>query len=435
MKLSKNLVVMGLLFSSVLGSANVGNITALAATPQIPDGAIQYVDYRVNYRLYGEILSADTAKSMGLMTSIREMSKMSKLSGKRIVGTLPQNIVLLNNERGLKTYSVVDRSITVDIKEVSLISLPPVEHITDNRRFIKIIFNDSLNDIASMTLDRGNEVNFIGLDEIKLPEGYRLRPNQNLEVQKGIKQNNYFVRLLVQRDFGDNESNIEEPEEQVTEQAYSLKVKHLDKDGKDLIDETLNKEIKIKDNTKPVTADNLEIPEGFKFVSYDEKTGVVVLQKVKELTTVPNKKPVTKPSKPTHHLTQRVRITFVDKNTNELVGNLQLEGSAGLSKTFNAPKNYELVNSKDATIKFDNYGNKDINVYVKKTKSTIIKIEDIVTTKEGEYKRLYTIDGKLIKSRGLAANTKWYTDQKITVGGDLMYRVATNEWVKATDIK
>ena len=143
----------------------------------------------------------------------------------------------------------------------------------------------------------------------------------------------------------------------------------------------------------------------------------------------------TEPHKHGGYAVQRVRITFIDKNTNELVGNLQLNGLATHTKKIEAPKNYELVNANDADIKFDTKGNKDIKISVRKTKSSITKSEGIVTTNNGEYKRLYTIDGKMVGNRALAAGTKWYTDQQITVGGDLMYRVATNEWVKAFDVK
>ncbi|KRN97747.1 SLAP domain-containing protein [Companilactobacillus kimchiensis] len=49
--------------------------------------------------------------------------------------------------------------------------------------------------------------------------------------------------------------------------------------------------------------------------------------------------------------------------------------------------------------------------------------------------RLYTGNGKLVSDRELASNTAWRTDKSATINGEKMYRVSTNEWVKASDLK
>ncbi|WP_164506027.1 SLAP domain-containing protein [Companilactobacillus insicii] len=43
--------------------------------------------------------------------------------------------------------------------------------------------------------------------------------------------------------------------------------------------------------------------------------------------------------------------------------------------------------------------------------------------------------GQLNKIRALASNTSWVTDKTAMINGVKMYRVATNEWVAASDIK
>ena len=48
---------------------------------------------------------------------------------------------------------------------------------------------------------------------------------------------------------------------------------------------------------------------------------------------------------------------------------------------------------------------------------------------------LYNAKGDLITNRGLAKNTAWRSDKTASINGQTMYRVATNEWVKAADIK
>lgn len=58
-----------------------------------------------------------------------------------------------------------------------------------------------------------------------------------------------------------------------------------------------------------------------------------------------------------------------------------------------------------------------------------------ITTTKGGFKRLYTVRGKAVNNRGLGANSSWLTDKATTINGEKMYRVSTNEWVKASDIK
>ncbi|KRN97748.1 hypothetical protein [Companilactobacillus kimchiensis] len=47
---------------------------------------------------------------------------------------------------------------------------------------------------------------------------------------------------------------------------------------------------------------------------------------------------------------------------------------------------------------------------------------------------LHTLEGKAILDRALGGNTAWYSDRYATINGEKMYRVSTNEWVRAADI-
>jgi len=47
---------------------------------------------------------------------------------------------------------------------------------------------------------------------------------------------------------------------------------------------------------------------------------------------------------------------------------------------------------------------------------------------------LHTRDGKAISDRALGPNSQWQTGEKITLNGEVYYQVATNEWVKASDL-
>jgi len=59
----------------------------------------------------------------------------------------------------------------------------------------------------------------------------------------------------------------------------------------------------------------------------------------------------------------------------------------------------------------------------------------VINTAKGSYKRLYNSKGKLNTNRALASNTSWATDKVAMINGVKMYRVATDEWVSAADIK
>lgn len=57
-----------------------------------------------------------------------------------------------------------------------------------------------------------------------------------------------------------------------------------------------------------------------------------------------------------------------------------------------------------------------------------------IRTNDGSYKSLYTAEGKLVKTRALAADTNWKSDRTINLNGKEYYRVANNEFVKANDV-
>jgi len=59
--------------------------------------------------------------------------------------------------------------------------------------------------------------------------------------------------------------------------------------------------------------------------------------------------------------------------------------------------------------------------------------DEIVRTNAGNYKTLLNAEGNPIKSRALAANTSWKTDRIAYINDQRYYRVATNEFVSASD--
>lgn len=61
----------------------------------------------------------------------------------------------------------------------------------------------------------------------------------------------------------------------------------------------------------------------------------------------------------------------------------------------------------------------------------------ISTFSDGGIVSLYNITGKttkLVSNRALAAGSDWFSDQQVTIDNQKYYRVATNEWVKASKV-
>lgn len=80
-------------------------------------------------------------------------------------------------------------------------------------------------------------------------------------------------------------------------------------------------------------------------------------------------------------------------------------------------------------------GSTDNNTNTDTDSTTVQKADKTkVTTKYVAITKLYTQNGEVVANRGLGKNSSWLTDKMVTVDGVKMYRVATNEWIRATDI-
>ncbi|MGQ2375453.1 hypothetical protein [Companilactobacillus zhachilii] len=349
MKLGKSLIITGLLFSSVLGSVNVNNITAVAAT--------------------------------SARTSLEEEGEEA-----------PDMTV-----NALIDYKTDDSSIDMAaFKEASDKTLP-----------------------VNLKTDVGGE-DAVDISHIKIAEGFQIaHPKAPLRQTT----DGYEVTVVIEK------------------KVITVPVEYYDKNDKVIPDDEiyrkgLFKNMNLKQNDKGVTKENLNgFPDGFEFVKY-ENGKVILKEKVNPAPNpAPNPTRPIKPSKGGHrgYTAQRVRISFIDQDGDE-VGYKQLNGKDTFSSKIEAPAGYTLVNSSDATIKFDKKGNKDIKIKVTKNRPTPVMEKGIVTTNSGLYFHLYTIDGKEITNRGLSGDSKWFTDQYATINGEKMFRVATNEWVKATDV-
>lgn len=97
-------------------------------------------------------------------------------------------------------------------------------------------------------------------------------------------------------------------------------------------------------------------------------------------------------------------------------------------------KDSSWVGDKMMTLNGDKYIRVATNEWVKLNDGLEIEIiNETVRTKVQA--SLYTSTGKKISNRALSGNSPWYTDRAATINGQKMYRVATDEWVAANDIK
>ena len=70
--------------------------------------------------------------------------------------------------------------------------------------------------------------------------------------------------------------------------------------------------------------------------------------------------------------------------------------------------------------------------HISNSNKWISKVQDIYTNNHISF--LYRLDGTRISDRALGPNSAWYSDRYATINGQTMYRVATDEWVRAADV-
>ena len=411
MKLAKTLVVSGLLFSSILGGVNVGSITALAATNSnqsvLP---VKKESVKLIYTYKGKEL-----KTKNTITTIDINNHISSSAIK---------------DMGDSNYRIKDgQTFNVFVDERDNVNSVRVE--VEKLKTVSIRYFLDQEFLGDEPIQVNEETKSVNIDQLKisLPGQGRVVNNQtvfNIDKDGVIRVN--------------------------LESTVNISVIYSAEDGSDLslpIREVAVATAQDRFNNSsevPVPAGYELVPgQSLKFTKSGQSRFVRLkvravsgqtVNKPNNSVTKPTAKPSTKPAvNPTKGVGQRIQITFVDQNSKDLVGYTNVTGKASSSAQIEAPENYAFVNGNDATITFDKRGNKEVRVLVKRMTSKPVKQEGIVTTTSGSYKRLFTLEGKVITNRALSVNSKWYTDQYATVNGEKMYRVATNEWVKASDVQ
>ncbi|WP_338231164.1 MucBP domain-containing protein [Companilactobacillus muriivasis] len=404
MKLGKSLIITGLLFSSILGSVNVGSITAMAApAPQTPGAtpevkkkaiSIKYTDKDGNLITDGEFL-ASAASSVDVVSGDTTFPVKSL--------NLPENYTLVTETSDITITDVASKEQEVHVRNVPKETVP-----------VKYFNQDGTAEVKEPTLPANqsliNTTKQVKYDNINIPAGY--------EFEK------YEAGVVILTRINKSDVNIIFVDENNNPIGKTSSIKN--KNTQETVSET---EVTIPNGYTALSGQKAIIASAADSNKVNSYSAKIKVKKNAPTTS----HAVSKPGKHGGYVAQRLRISFIDQDGNE-VGFQQLNGKASFDTKISAPNGYSLVNANEANIKFDKSGNKDLKLKVTKNKPVSTMEEGIVTTNSGDFKHLYTIEGKDITNRGLSGDSKWYTDQYATINGEKMFRVATNEWVKATDV-
>jgi len=124
-------------------------------------------------------------------------------------------------------------------------------------------------------------------------------------------------------------------------------------------------------------------------------------------------------------------ISYVDQDTGKEVGTQAGKGADGSTVTLKAPTDYAFVNADDITFTVDT-DTPTKTVYVKKSNQTVDNI--VSGYPDNGYIKIYNNKGKLNNDVVLSEGSSWIIDKTLTINGAEYYRVATNEYVKASDV-
>lgn len=127
-------------------------------------------------------------------------------------------------------------------------------------------------------------------------------------------------------------------------------------------------------------------------------------------------------------------VSYYDQDTNKLVGTQTGTTADGATVTLKAPTGYTLVNANDVNYTVDKTA-PNATIFVKKSDDSNVEANDIVATypDKGKYVKIYDANGDLNDRAVLSAGTSWIIDQTKEINGVEYYRVATNEYIKASD--
>lgn len=167
---------------------------------------------------------------------------------------------------------------------------------------------------------------------------------------------------------------------------------------------------------------------------------------------IPNQEKPSKPSNPSGTGNNSSLQTKPQKDKNNTIKanvtistnlgdiKVQVSGKANEKKTVDVPQRDGYTSDKKTvTVLINANGTATTSESVKYIKNTteVVRKNTLITTFNDKGNViLYNLDGtKLTRSdRMLASNTDWFSDRQVTIDGILYLRVATNEWIKGSNV-
>lgn len=341
---------------------------------------------------------------------------------------------------------------------------------------IKVVFvleNGSDVPILNAEVNVGISDKSVNSESVKAPTGYEVITNKEFPIKE--LNNKKYVKVAIRK-------LAQEP---VREQE-TIKINFVDDKGKIILDKRLPKTITVNQNSTKVDLSKIKLPSEYVFGDKSDpfiKDGNVTI----------------KLSKVEPDIVSVVNVNYIDVATKKSVRSINLKGKLGAKFKLNLPEGYKVVEGSSNIVAFvkgvtsvtvfvtkvmDIKDHKSVISTHEGTMASIfddkgkilknrvlapgstwqsdkvmtrngmkfyrvatnewISSENVyefttnitrIDTASGYYKMLFDSKGKQITNRGLAANSGWFTDKFATINGEKMYRVATNEWVKASDIK
>ncbi|GEO79127.1 SLAP domain-containing protein [Companilactobacillus mindensis] len=314
-----------------------------------------------------------------------------------------------------KVYKFVSNDRDVIIKSEGTIIYVTVKK--DEKKNI-VIFNDALgNQIIQKEVYGGidERIELRGL----LPEGYTFEKDQNDYFN--IKNDNYKVIVRLRKSNTRNKFIFKDINNKVIDE------KNIDVQIGSYFDvkKIVPKGYVLKDPNSPYVLINDEN----KVLEFR-----IVKQQVSSHTEGNNSNSVGNNNSNNHNNHVEIQINLVDKDTKEVLRSYIIQGIHGQKINVQGIEKYDFVNDKDRNVIL-NKSNKSLNIFMSKKKNigTVTKYNSVISTTGVTI--LYNDDGKMVGNRSLGKNSSWKIDKMKAVNGTVYYRVATNEWVKANDVK
>ncbi|WP_334352630.1 SLAP domain-containing protein [Companilactobacillus sp. HBUAS56257] len=531
MKLSKSIIVTGLLFSSILGGMNVNNVVSYAAsneganvneTPTKKTVEVEFVGSKD-----GKIISAPNLAKQDLevkgenvvdRNSIKipynyVLKDVSSVSNNKITVTLDEEMKQFDLKVVDENYQVIDDKKKIDVNMNNLSKSEIAKKLPDYGKSYRLenadnaINIDVENNTVTVQLTTvfvrvsymyNNEI--IGTESIKMPSTHEFGKDDLTKYKEFIVEdkvtagNNNTVAVNLQNKEvtlsfkGTNSTTIDQDFSSIgkdfeltpkMENLNDLQIKLPENyrlknaeepikivDGKVQVDVEKTKVIKVnfevqgnKKTTFPaknmviaadatsVKANEVNIPTGYELVNDKDipfnKDGKSITVSIKKANTNNgssnhtvnnNQNHSSNQTTPTNKVITKDFKGTVATNPGQYVTLYNAEGKAIAGRRLAGDSNW----AADKTMVRDGvkYYRVATNEWVKASDVYEYTVSNaVVETAAGNYKKLFDSKGNIVSNRGLAAGTKWMTDKVALIQGEKMYRVATNEWLKAVDVK